>query len=275
MIRPCVLIFSGYGLNCEEETKYAFEASGAEANIVHINDLIDQPKKLNNYQILALPGGFSYGDDTGSGNAYAQKLRNHLWREIEDFVLKNKLIIGICNGFQILVNLGLLPALNKKCGKREVALTHNTSACYTVRWVDLDVQNKTPWLAGIKKLSLPIAHGEGKFYAPEKVLNQLYKKNLIALKYVEGEICKYQSLPINPNGALDDIAGITNETGLILGLMPHPERAIFFTQLPHWTYLKEKYQREGKSLPTDGPGLQIFRNAVYYSSECSHPQFML
>lgn len=261
---PKILIFSGYGLNCEEETKYAFEVAGAAADIVHINDLIESPKKLGDYQILAFPGGFSYGDDTGSGNAYAQKLRNHLWPQIESFVNQDKLVIGICNGFQILVNLGLLPALNKKYGLREVALTHNDNARYTVRWVDLRIENQTPWFANIKKISLPIAHGEGKFYAPKKILNQMLKKNLVALKYIKGEICEFQNLPKNPNGALKDIAGITDETGRILGLMPHPERAISFTQLPHWTFLKEQYLRTGKPLPTEGPGLKIFQNAVSY-----------
>lgn len=253
MIKPKALIMSGYGLNCEEETKYAFEMAGAAGDIVHINDLIDGSKKLNEYQILAFPGGFSYGDDTGSGNAFANKLRNHLWNNIEDFVKKDHLVIGICNGFQILVNLGLLPALNKQYGKREVALLNNDSARYTVRWVDLTISNKTPWLSGIKEISLPIAHGEGRFFTDNKTLNILKKKKMIAARYIT-----------NPNGALDNIAAITDETGKILGMMPHPERAIAFTQLPHWTYLKEKLQRENKKIPVEGPGLQIFKNAVSY-----------
>ena len=180
------------------------------------------------------------------------------------FVSGNNLVIGICNGFQILTNLGLLPALNKEYGKREVALLHNDSARYTVRWVDLEVKNKSPWLLEIEKLSLPIAHGEGKFYTDEKTLNELKKKNLIALKYVKGEICEFQNLNYNPNGAMEDIAGITDESGRILGLMPHPERAIFFTQLPQWTYLKEKHIREKTKIPKEGPGFKIFQNAVRY-----------
>lgn len=264
MIKPKVLVFSGYGLNCEEETKYAFEKAGAKADIVHINDLINGCKNLKNYQVLAFPGGFSYGDDTGSGNAYANKLKNHLWKKLEKFLNKDSLIIGICNGFQILVNLGLLPALDKKYGKREVALLHNDSCRYIVRWVDLEIKNETPWFANIKKLSLPIAHGEGKFFAPENILFELRKRKLIAAKYTKGEICEHQSLWPNPNGAMDDIAAITDETGRILGMMPHPERAIFFTQLPHWPYLKEKLTRENKKIPKYGPGLKIFQNAVEY-----------
>jgi len=264
MMKPKVLIFSGYGLNCEEETSYAFNLSGADSEIVHINDLIDGYKKLKNYQILAFPGGFSYGDDTGSGNAYANKLKNHLWQELVKFINGDHLVIGICNGFQIMVNLGLLPAFNKQYGQREIALTHNNNARYTVRWVDLKISSSTPWLSGITKLSLPIAHGEGKFFAPPEVLKELKQKKLIAAKYIKGEICRYQNLPANPNGSLDDIAGVTDETGRILGMMPHPERAIFFTQLPNWTFLKEKYIREGGKIPKVGPGLTIFQNAVRY-----------
>lgn len=266
MIKPRTLIMSGYGLNCEEETKYAFELAGGMADIVHINDLIDGTKKMDAYQILAFPGGFSYGDDTGSGNAFANKVRNHFWSKIKAFIKKDKLVIGICNGFQILVNLGILPALDNKYGNREVALIHNDSARYTVRWVDLKIENKSPWLCGIDTISLPIAHGEGKLFCDEKILSLLKKKNLIAMKYATGEICNYQSLKANPNGSLENIAALTDESGRIFGLMPHPERAIFFTQLPHWPYLKEKYQREGKKLPKSGPGLQIFQNSINYFS---------
>ena len=119
-MKPKALVFSGYGLNCEEETKYGFELAGGTADIIHINDLIGGRVKLSDYQILAVPGGFSYGDDTGSGNAYANKLRNHLWQDFLRFIKQDKLIIGICNGFQILVNLGLLPALNKDYGRRNM-----------------------------------------------------------------------------------------------------------------------------------------------------------
>lgn len=264
MSKPKIIVLSGYGLNCEEETKYAFELAGAKGNIVHINDLIDGFFKLNDYKIMAIPGGFAYGDDTGSGNAYALKLKNHLWEKLVKFVNKDNLVIGICNGFQILVNLGLLPALNINYGKRDVALLHNDSARYIVRWVDLEIKNKTPWFKNIKNISLPIAHGEGKFFAEKNIIKKLKEKNIIAAKYMKGEICRLQSLEANPNGALENIAAITNETGKILGMMPHPERAIFFTQLPHWTLIKEEYKRKNKKLPKNGPGLQIFQNAVKY-----------
>lgn len=258
------IILSGYGLNCEEETAYAFSISGASSKIVHINDLIANKKILDDFQILAIPGGFAYGDDTGSGNAYALKLKNHLWEEIKKFIEKDHLVIGICNGFQILVNLGLVPALDKKYGERQVALLQNDCGRYNVRWVDLKITNQTPWLSNIKTISLPIAHGEGKFYAPSNIIYQLKKRNLIAAQYAKGEIYKYQGMELNPNGSLDDIAAITDETGRILGLMPHPERAIFFNQLPYWSVLKEEYLRKGLKITQFGPGLKIFQNAVEY-----------
>ncbi len=261
------IILSGYGLNCEEETKHAFELAKISADIIHINDLISNPALLKRYQIVALPGGFSYGDDTGSGNAFANKLRNKLWREIKNFVRKDKLVIGICNGFQILVNLGLLPAVRKKYGTRQVALLHNDSARYINRWVDVKVESAiSPWLRSVTTLSLPIAHGEGKFYADVNILQYLNDKKLIALRYYKGEICQHQNLPANPNGALDNIAGITDESGRMLGMMPHPERATAFTHLPHWTYLKEQYRRSNTPVPTYGPGIQLFWNAFHYFS---------
>jgi len=264
MLRPKVIVLSGYGLNCEEETKYAFELAGGQTNIVHINDLIDNRYKLSDYQIMAIPGGFSYGDDTGSGNAYAFRLKNHLWKEVKEFVEKDHLVIGICNGFQILANLGLLPAFDKKYGERQVALLHNDNARYTVRWVDLKIENNNPWFRNIKNIYLPIAHGEGKFFTDNNFLKRLNQDKLIAARYINGEICKDQLLPTNPNGALENIAAITDISGRILGMMPHPERAVFFHHLPQWQHLKEKYIRENKKIPEFGPGLQIFKNAVNY-----------
>ncbi len=253
--KPKILVFSGYGLNCEEETKFAFDSAGGEAEIVHINDLIAGKKKLKNYQILAFPGGFSYGDDTGSGKAYANKVKNHLQKDLQDFIArKDTLIIGICNGFQILTNLGLLPG----------ALTFNSGARYLDRWVDVKVVGKSPWLTGIITLSLPIAHGEGKFFAETEKLAKLKKNGQIAFKYFKGDIDKYLDLPANPNGALQDIAGVTAYDGRVLGMMPHPERAMFTTQLPNYPLLKEKSRRAGTKLPPHGPGLQIFKNAINY-----------
>jgi len=264
MNKPKVLVFAGYGLNSEEETAFGFNWAGASVDIAHINDVIDGKYKLGDYQILAFPGGFAYGDDTGSGNAYANKLRNHLWEPIQKFLQEDKLIIGICNGCQIVANLGLIPAFDKKYGKREAALLHNQSARLVTRWLDMRVTAKTPWLDGIETLSLPIAHGEGKFFLDETNLKKLHKNNQIALQYVKGEISTYLDVPANPNGSIDDIAGIIDETGKILALMPHPERGMFFTQLPNWPLLKQDYLKQKKALPSVGPGLKVFQNAVQY-----------
>ncbi|OGI63302.1 hypothetical protein A2818_01600 [Candidatus Nomurabacteria bacterium RIFCSPHIGHO2_01_FULL_40_12] len=256
--KPKIIIMSGYGLNCEEETKFAFELAGAKMNIcadiVHINDLIAKPKILAQYQILVFPGGFAYGDDTGSGKAYANKFKNHLAKELAEFLSRDTLIIGICNGFQIITNLGILPG----------ALTYNKNPLYTNRWVDLEVvgkENKSPWLKGIKRLSLPIAHGEGRYIIdPERRPSVSYgaskKKTEVALRYVKGPICKFQNLEKNPNGSDFDVAGVNAYNGRVLGLMPHPERGMFAHQNPMW-YMAKKGSKEGM-------GLRIFKNAINY-----------
>jgi phosphoribosylformylglycinamidine synthase I len=254
MKKPHVIIFSGYGLNTEDETKAVFEAVGATADIVHLNDVIASPKLLDKAQIAVFPGGFSYGDDTGSGKAYGNRLKQHLGKALEKFLARDTLLIGICNGFQIITNAGILPG----------ALVQNEFPRYNARWVDLEVVGESPWLKGITHLSVPIAHGEGRYVAPQETLAKLKAEGGIALKYVAGETAKHFDMPANPNGSTENIAGITGYGGRVLGLMPHPERAVRFTQLPHWTWLKEEYVRNGQPLPQDGPGLQIFKNAVEY-----------
>lgn len=255
MTKANVIVLSGYGLNCEEETLRAFTDVGAKGHIVHVNDLIAKPSLLKSYNILAFPGGFSYGDDTGSGRAYGNKIKNNLSKELEQFVERDTLTIGICNGFQILTQVGLLPG----------TLLHNESARYIDRWVDLKIESDSPWLVGIKKLSLPIAHGEGRYYIDARGKQKLERQNAIVGRYIKGETASFSGLPGNPNGSLDDIACVTAYNGRVLGMMPHPERAISFVQLPHWTYLKETKYAD-KTLPEEGPGLQVFRNAVAYFS---------
>ena len=248
--KPKIIIMSGYGLNCEEETKYAFEWAGAKMNvradIVHINDLIKKPKMLKEYQILAFPGGFSYGDDTGSGKAYANKFKNHLSKELAEFLSRDTLVIGICNGFQIITNLGILPG----------GLTYNKKGLYLDRWVDLKVTGKSPWLKGIKKLSVPIAHGEGKYVIDDKEYEKMKKEGSVAFVYTKGEICDFQNLEKNPNGSDHDIAGVLAYNGRVLGLMPHPERAMFAHQSPMW--------QNNKKVLREGAGLRIFKNAIAY-----------
>ncbi len=268
MATPNVAIVSGYGINCETETAFAFTRAGAVATLIHINDLIEAPGKLQDYQILTFPGGFSFGDDTGSGNALANKVRHSaLWDALQRFIERDSLTLGICNGFQVLVNLGLLPALHGRYGERHVALDHNASATYTCRWVDIALAGDSPWTQNIPTISLPVAHGEGRFYAPPDTLRTLLEKRLVAARYVHGEVAAYFGLPPNPNGSLEDIAGITDETGKIFGLMPHPERALSFYHLPHWTLLQQILLRKKKEIPTEGPGMKIFKNAVAHFME--------
>ncbi len=254
MSKPHIIIFSGYGFNTEDETKAVFEQLGASADIIHLNDVIARPAVLKSAQIVIFPGGFSYGDDTGSGKAYGNRVRASLGDHMEKFLQRDTLMAGICNGFQVVTAAQILPG----------ALVANSGARYSCRWVDLKVVGESPWLRGMDRFSVPIAHGEGKYYAPRETLANLKADDAIALKYVKGEVCEALNLAANPNGAMEDIAGITGRGGRVLGLMPHPERATRFTQLPHWTLLKEEYIRAGKPLPSDGPGLQLFRNAIEY-----------
>lgn len=242
------MVMSGYGLNCEEETKFAFERAGGRADIVHINDLIEKPAMLRRYDILAFPGGFSYGDDTGSGKAYANKFKNHLSKELEAFLKRDTLMIGICNGFQILTSLGVLRG----------ALSYNKGGKYIDRWVDLKTaKSASPWLAGLGKLSLPIAHGEGRYIVGPDAAET-------AFTYDKGEICAFQNLEKNPNGSERDIAGVLGYNGRVLGMMPHPERGMFFIQRPDYFEKREALARKGARVPEEGPGLAIFRNGVNY-----------
>lgn len=257
-------ILVGYGINCDRETEHAFKLAGAKTKAVHIDDVRDHYFNFKDCDILVIPGGFSFGDDTGSGNAFANRIRNNLWDDIENFICEDKLLIGICNGFQILVNLGLLPASKGEYGKVEAALTYNKVPRYTCRWVDLKLEGKSPFVKGIDTISVPVAHGEGCFYTDNETLNRINKKKLVAARYFKGNICEYFMLEGDPNGSLDSVAALTDETGRIFGSMPHFERAVKFTQLPNWTDLREEYTRSGIEIPEEGPGLKVFKNAVNY-----------
>lgn len=249
------------GTNCDGETAFAFLKAGALAELVHINRLIEGKKHLRDYQILVIPGGFSYGDDIAAGKILANELRYKLIDDMKRFIREGKLIIGICNGFQVLVKSGLLPGNNDLA--QETSLIINDSGKFEDRWVYLkspqstvhSPQNKCVWtrnLPGI--IYLPVAHGEGKFITKDKsVLERLKKNGQIVFQYCD-EKRKLAGYPCNPNGSVDNIAGICDETGRILGLMPHPERHIAVSQHPKWPELKYR-----------GDGLAIFRNGVEYA----------
>lgn len=269
MTQPNVLVLAGYGLNCEEETVSAFKMAGATAQFRHVNDVIENPSLLNDYQILAVPGGFSYGDDTGSGNAFALKLRHRLGEALQQFFQRDTLGIGICNGCQILVNLGVVTPTVEAYGERKVALQHNASNRYQCRWVDLKADavaaSRSPWLKGLDRLHVPVAHGEGNFRLAEDAKQHFLKSGQVGLRYVKPDGSPANGeFPINPNGSEEDIAAMTDATGRILVMMPHPERAILFTQRDDFPALKEHYLRNGQALPETADGLALFKNAVAY-----------
>ena len=258
------LILAGYGLNCEEETLHAFEYNGLSGQIIHINDLIETPKELETAQILAIPGGFSYGDDTGAGNAYAQKLKLALMDKLRKFIERDTLTIGICNGCQILTNLGLTPPAGEPYGTRKTAVTYNESARYQCRWIDLKVTSTSPWLQGIEHMHIPVAHGEGRFMMEDDTLKTLQDNSQIAAIYTKDGQPANGTFPYNPNGSAKDIAAITDPSGKVLAMMPHPERGMFTWQRDDYMEIKDTAQRSGAALPETTDGMTLFTNAAAY-----------
>ncbi len=257
---PKVLVLAGYGINCDNETQHAFKLAGAKAERVHLSDLINRSKKLSDFHVLALPGGFSFGDDIASGKVLANMIKYNLGEDIREFIDDGKLIIGICNGFQAMVKMGLLPAFNSDYTVQEVTLTFNDSGRFEDRWVYLKSNNKSKCIFtnGINIIYLPVRHGEGKFIARDgEVLARLKKNNQVVFQYVDSE-GKPAGYPRNPNGSIYNIAGICDETGRVFGMMPHPEAFLHRTNHPRWT-------RE--ELPEEGAGVAVFRNAVEYVRE--------
>lgn len=270
------LVLTGYGLNCDYETDFSLKLAGADSERVHINELIPSEKSdarviLDNYHILVLGGGFSWADDHGAGVIMAAKLRYNIGDQIEEFIREGKLIIGICNGFQALVNLGLLPGFDGDYHSRKVALTYNDSGNFVDRWVTLRAQEDSVCIftKGIFTLELPVRHGEGKFYAEGETIDRLVEKNQVALRYADEEGQPAQGKwPFNPNGSLYDIAGVCDSTGRIFGIMPHPEAYNHYTNHPDWTRKREELARMGKEIEEEeGEGITIFRNAVEYIRE--------
>lgn len=270
------LVLTGYGLNCDYETDFSLKVAGADTERVHINELIlcgeeGARVRLDNYHILVLGGGFSWADDHGAGVVMAARLRYNIGEEIEEFIGKGKLIIGICNGFQALVNLGLLPGFDGDYRSREIALTYNDSGNFVDTWVKLKTVADTVCIftKGISTLELPVRHGEGKFYAKKEVIDRLIEKNQAVIQYADRDGNPAQGRwPFNPNGSLYDIAGICDSTGRIFGLMPHPEAYNHYTNHPDWVTKREELARMGKGIEREeGEGITIFRNAVQYIRE--------
>ena len=266
-MKPKVIVLRTAGTNCDKETAFAFQLAGADAYLVHVNELARGEKKLDACRILAIPGGFTYGDDIASGKILANELKFKMEEALQRFIKDGKLIIGICNGFQILVKAGLLPNLSGDFQTIESTLTLNDSNKFEDRWIYLKrargpgTRGKCVWTQGIENIiRLPIAHGEGKFIPKDrKALEELKKEGLIVFQYVD-ENGKPAGYPYNPNGSTENIAGICDRSGRIFGLMPHPERHISLYQNPTWTRLDKKGDVEGD-------GLIIFKNGVNFAKK--------
>lgn len=247
------LVLTGYGINCEQETKNSIEKVGGAATIVHMNELFENKKMLQGYNLLVLPGGFSFGDDIGSAKVWANKMKFKIKDELLEFIKNGNLVFGICNGFQALVKMGLLPVPDFE---QRVTLTINASTKFEDRWVWLKANPNSPCIftKGLDYITLPVRHGEGRLLPKnEDELNAITAKNLYALQYVDsrGKLAGY---PWNPNGSIMNIAGICDESGRIFGLMPHPEAFREIYNCPYW---KNKGVKEPQ-------GLRIFKNAVDY-----------
>ncbi len=260
------LVITGFGLNCEKETSCALEQAGAVVDQVHLNDLLNGRHALAEYQILAFIGGFSFGDHLGAGTVFANRVRHSLRDQLDDFVKAGKLIIGICNGFQTMSRLGLVPAVGGAYFEQQVALAENDQGVFRDDWILLKGNPDSPCIftKGIDLLPLPIRHGEGKFVPRDAdLLNELEAQNLVCLRYADPESGETATeFPRNPNGSANAIAGICDPSGRIFGLMPHPEAYLSPYNHPHWTR-----QKLNGVLPEKGLGLQIFDNAVAFATE--------
>jgi len=253
---PRVLILRAPGTNCDQETAHAFRLAGGQPELLHINQLLEQPTLPRKYQILCLPGGFSYGDDIAAGRILGNQIRHHLREVMAEFKAVEKLILGICNGFQVLMKSGVL--LPDDEHGSPATLTRNDSGKFEDRWVQLTCpSDKCVFLRGVAAMYLPVAHAEGKFVLRDPaMLPTLRQNSQVALRYAARDgSAGPVAYPDNPNGSQDNIAGICDETGRVFGLMPHPERHLDPTHHPRWTR---------QDLPEHGDGWHVFQNAIQF-----------
>jgi phosphoribosylformylglycinamidine synthase I len=255
-MKPRILVLRAAGTNCDVETAFAFERYGAQATAMHVNRLTEKPELLAEFDGLALPGGFSYGDDIAAGKVLAIELLARLRDPLLALVDRGGIVLGICNGFQTLVKTGLLPGISARIGVQDATLADNDSCRYEDRWVTMEsVSPRSVFIQPGQRLHVPLAHGEGKFVAKDAATHKkIVDGGFVAFRYVteDGGVASY---PDNPNGSVDGVAGLVDATGRVMGLMPHPERAMFAVHSPSWT---------GSALRDDdeGAGAVIFKNAV-------------
>ncbi|MFI5457583.1 MAG: phosphoribosylformylglycinamidine synthase I [Isosphaerales bacterium] len=254
MVRPRAIVLRAPGTNCDEETADAWQRAGALAVTWHINRLIESQADLDRFQILTIPGGFSYGDDLGAGRILATRLRTALGEGLRRFHERGGLVLGICNGFQVLVRAGLLPGGPFHC---PTTLAPNDSGRFEDRWVRLLPRpGLSPFVTFSDPIELPVAHGEGRYVTSDPAHPQLLEgTGQVVLQYADPGGRPTQDYPANPNGSARAIAGVCDPTGRIFGLMPHPERHLVPWHHPRWT-------RQGGNLPADGDGLRVFKSAV-------------
>ena len=264
MAEPRALIVTGDGLNCEEETAFAFRLAGAEPCLVHITDLLDGEKKLKSYQILAFIGGFSNGDHLGAGRIQAGRFKHRLQDDLQNFINDHKPIIGICNGFQTLVKMGVLPGVGEGRFIQNCTIMGNDSGKFEDRWVYLRLNGDSPciWTRDMATIFLPVRHGEGKFFTDDPgIIPALFTSGQVVAQYSDDSYSfPVMDYPLNPNGSLHGIAAICDRSGLIFGLMPHPEAFLYPYNHPSWTRMISL----GDILPERGEGAAIFLNGVRY-----------
>ena len=267
-----VAVLFGFGINCDRETAAVFDMVGGTSERLHVNHLVQGNRSLEEFDILAVPGGFSFGDHLGSGRLLGNRLRFALREQLQKFVSSGKPIIGICNGFQALVKTGLLPGPENASLEPDLiqraSLTLNNTGRYEDRWVTLEFDSESPciWTKGIQRIECPVRHGEGRFVMPtEMELDSLSQNHQLTVRYVDpstelgaGLSDDLLPFPLSPNGSMRNIAGICDPTGLVFGLMPHPEA--FYTMWLHPEHTSMKLSED----EWEGSGLQIFRNAVEY-----------
>jgi phosphoribosylformylglycinamidine synthase I len=262
MTQPRILILRSPGANCDEEAAHAFALAGGVPERLHINRVLERPQQLADFQVLCIPGGFSYGDDIAAGRILGNQIQHHLAESLRLFRDAGKLIIGICNGFQVLLKTNLLAAADENGPTATLAL--NDSGHFEARWIRLAVEpGNCVFLQGIQQMDLPVAHGEGKFVLRnQSTFQRMNAAGQMVVRYANTKDSNNQSeieprvpYPANPNGAMGDVAGICDTTGRVFGLMPHPERFVDHTQHPQWT------RRPASDL---GEGLRVFQNAVRY-----------
>lgn len=260
---PPVLILTGYGLNCEAESRYAWERAGAAPTLIHLHDLLEQPARLLDFQALMLIGGFSFGDHMGSGHVLALRMRHKLQDTLQTFLDKQRLVMGVCNGFQTMVKLGLLPGFDRDYFTQKLALAANDCGVFQNYWVNIRFESDSPcvFTRGLKNMPLPIRHGEGKVFTLDRaILDRVEREHCVACRYADtatGEAT--MRFPDNPNGSLNAIAGLCDPSGRVFGLMPHPEAFLFPENHPKWDTRKLSCP-----LPDEGEGLRFFKNAVEY-----------